>query len=425
VRRLSFYGKIRPYRYVDVRDNPALWSKHLRAVEEAKIARNLPARWRPQLHLLINKVVVRYQFVRNLFARLERLLLADAQAAQLLRRLKPALLVSTYPVDAGEACLLLEAQRASITTVGQLLSWDNITAKGRFTVVPDYFVAWGPIMSAELQEYYGTNSKNIIEAGVAHFDAHITGSNPAGTRAAIRQLGLNPARPYLFFGMMSPIFTPYEIEVVEWLAREVEANRFGPEMQLVIRPHPQNVQGYMADTTWLPRLDALAGPRVGIDYPILEDSSLMWNMNEEDLPKLANLIAGCTVSLNSGSTLTIDALLHDKPVVLTMFDAGHQLPWWQSIYRGVSYYHLAKLINLGGARVARSFTDMAAAISAYLNDPTLDAQGRADVRRQEIGAVDGLASLRVAEALAHFLSRSQEKIQLKQESTYANVSYRL
>jgi hypothetical protein len=262
-------------------------------------------------------------------------------------------------------------------------------------------------MNAELQEYYQVKPENIIGAGVAHFDAHITGASPAGTRAAISRLGLNPAKPYLFFGMMSPIFTPYEIEVVEWLAREVEADHFGPEMQLVIRPHPQNVQGYTADTSWLPRLDALASRRVGIDYPILEDSSLMWNMNEEDLPKLANLIAGCAVSLNSGSTLTIDALLHDKPVVLTMFDAGRQLPWWQSSYRGVSYYHLAKLISLGGVRVARSLADMTAAISAYLMDPDLDAQGRAEVRRQEIGAADGMASKRVAEALVYFRSRAK------------------
>jgi hypothetical protein len=407
VRRLSFYGKIRPYLYEDVRRNPALWSKHLRAVEEAKTSPHLMNRWRPYLHLLINKMVGRSRPIRELFARLERMLLADAQAAQLIQSLKPALLVSTYPVDASEACLLLEAQRASIATVGQLLSWDNITAKGRFTVVPDYFVAWGPIMSDELREYYQVKPDKIIEAGVAHFDAHITGANPEGTRVAISRLGLEANKPYIFFGMMSPIFTPYEIEVVEWLAREVEANRFGPEMQLVIRPHPQNVQGYTADTSWLPRLDALASRRVGIDYPILEDSALMWNMNEEDLPKLSNLIAGCAASLNSGSTLSIDAILHDKPVVLTMFDAGHELPWWQSIYRGVSYYHLEKLIKLKGVRVTRSFEEMAAAISAYLSNPALDAEERAEVRRQETGPADGLASRRVAEALVHFLSRTK------------------
>jgi hypothetical protein len=274
-------------------------------------------------------------------------------------------------------------------------------------VVPDYFIAWGPIMSAELREYYQVDPQNIIEAGVAHFDAHLTSVSPAATRAAISDLGLDPDKPYIFFGMMSPIFTPYEIEVVEWLVREVEANRFGEEMQLVIRPHPQNVQGYTADVSWLPRIDALASGRVGIDYPILEDSSLMWNMNEKDLPKLANLIGGCAVLLNSGSTLSIDAILQDKPVVLTMFDAGHPLPWWQSIYRGVSYYHLAKLIKLNGVRVTRSFEEMADAISAYLDDPTLDAEGRANVRRQETGPADGLASKRVAEALGQLLSRAK------------------
>jgi hypothetical protein len=318
---------------------------------------------------------------------------------------------------------LLEAQRAAIPTIGQLLSWDNITSKGRFTVVPDYYISWGPIMSAELQEYYQIKSENIIETGPAHFDAHVTRVNKTHIRAAIAQLGLNADKPYLFFGMSSPYFSPYEIELVEWLARAVESNRFGPDMQLVVRPHPQNVQGYLADTAWLPRLDVLSSDRVAIDYPLLEDSSLAWDMNEQDLPKLANLLAGCAISLNSGSTLAIDSILHDKPVVLPIFDAGHKPPWWQGTERSLYYIHMIKLIELGGVRVVRSFEEMEQWIKAYLADPGLDRAGREITRRRETGPADGLASERVADALAHYLKRSRKKHPVDLEAAYAHVSY--
>jgi hypothetical protein len=218
---------------------------------------------------------------------------------------------------------------------------------------------------------------------------------------------LKPDKPYLFFGMSAPIFSPYEIELVEWLARAVEAACFGPNMQLVVRPHPQNVQGHMADTDWLPRLDALSSRRVAIDYPILENSGLPWDMNECDLPKLANLLAGCAVSLNVGSTLAIDAILHDKPVVLPLFDAGHQIPWWQGSGRSLSYIHIDKLVKRGGVRVVRSFAEMTQAIQAYLQDPTLDRDGRTKTRNEETGPSDGRASERVADALAHYLQLSQ------------------
>ena len=408
--RLRFYGQARYYLYENVQLNPSLWAKHLRAVAEG--GADHPWRWlRPNLLLWLNRLAVRSSGVRSAFQRVERMLLANQRAADLLRELRPGLLVSTYPVAPDEACLLLEAQRAGVPTVGQLLSWDNISAKGRFTVVPDYFAAWGPIMRAELQSYYEVSPERIIETGVAHFDRHVTSVSRRGIGQAVSALGLRPDRPYLFFGMMSPYFTPYEIDIVEWVARAVETGRFGPKMQLVIRPHPQNVQGYMADTAWLPRLDALASDRVAIDYPILESSSLMWNMNEADLPKLANLLAGCALSLNSGSTLSIDAIIHDKPVILTLFDADHQLPWWQSARRGGDYLHLAKMTRLGGVQVAHSFSELEQAIGSYLGTPGRDADGRQRVRREEVGICDGMASVRVAEALHDFLLRTRSNRQ--------------
>ena len=404
--RLRFYSQTRYYLYENVQLNPALWAKHQRAVAEGR-RRHVGHRLHPAFLLWLNRLAVRSNSVRSAFQRIERMLLAAHRAAHLLQQLRPGLLVSTYPVAPDEACLLLEAQRAGIPTVGQLLSWDNISAKGRFTVVPNYFIAWGPIMRAELQTYYQISPERIIETGVAHFDRHVTSVSKGSIRQAISTLGLHPDRPYLFFGMMSPYFTPYEIEIVEWVAQAVEADRFGREMQLVIRPHPQNVQGYMADTTWLPRLDALASDRVAIDYPILESSSLMWNMNEADLPKLVSLLAGCVLSLNSGSTLSIDAIIHDKPVILTLFDADHQLPWWKSARRGGDYLHLAKMIRLGGVQVVHSFEELERAIERYIAEPLRDADGRQGVRREEVGTCDGKASLRVAEALQDFLLRSR------------------
>ncbi len=403
-RWLSYYGQWRWYLYEDVRRNPSLWAKHLRAVAQA----GRP--WRrlaPALLLGLNRLAARSGWLRALFGAVEKLLLADARLADTLRRLRPGLVVSTYPVAPEEAAVLLAAERAGFPTVGQLLSWDNITTKGRFTVVPDFFAAWGPIMRAELEAYYQVSPERIVETGVAHFDQHVTSVSPASIRQAVADLKLDPDRPYLFFGMMSPYFAPHEIDIVEWVARAVAGDRFGRDVQLVIRPHPQNVQGYMADTTWLPRLAALAGERVAIDYPLLEDSALQWNLHATDLPKLARLLAGCAVCLNSGSTLSIDTIIHDRPVILTLFDAGRALPWWQSARRGGEYLHLAKLIDLGGVRVTRSFAELEQAIAQAVAEPLRDADGRRRVRQAEVGPCDGQAALRVAEALHGFLLRAR------------------
>ena len=116
---------------------------------------------------------------------------------------------------------------------------------------PDYYLSWGPVMSEELAKCTACDSDRIFECGVPHFDEHKRLVDISYRSTVLRQLGLDPDRPYLLFGMSAPIFAPREIDIVEWLAEQVNGGRFGGDLQLIIRPHPQNVAGDMADPSWL------------------------------------------------------------------------------------------------------------------------------------------------------------------------------
>lgn len=394
---------IRRYLFEDVLANPSLRSWHLKLKDMPE--RPLRNRLRAAFYLAVNRLSLRSRSFQRLLERLEkRLFLDNEEVRKLVRSINPSLLVSTYPVSILEAAFLHEARNAGISTVSQLLSWDNITSKGRFSVVSDYYVTWGPIMSAELEEYYDVPEDRVFECGVAHFDEHVLAVEPGRSSRILREIGLNPEGPYILFGMSSPTVSPKEIDVVEWLAAEVRGGAFGPDMQMVVRPHPQNIQGYTADASWLDRLRALAGGPVVVDYPEIEKSAMAWNMREDDLPRLVNLLAGAKVVVNSGSTLAIDGIIHDKPVVLSLFDGADTLPWHRSIRRYREVIHMRKLIELGGLRVAGSFDELKAQIGAYIADPDLDSDGRAHTRKQQCGVVDGQACRRIADVLADLVA---------------------
>ena len=387
--------RLRPYLYEDVLGNPALRAKHLRALHTGSAKRRLEER----LKLLLNRTLRAIPALRKLFAHVERRSLRSRPHEALLEELQPTLLVSTYPINPLECHMLYAAQRLDIKTVGHLLSWDNITCKGRFPVVPDRFIAWGPVMNEELAQYYGVPSDDAHCVGVPHFDRHSKDLSAERTDTHLRDLSLDPTKPYLFFGMSAPYFAPREIDIVEWLAKEVESGRFGPDLQLLVRPHPQNVQGDLADESWLPRLKRLPSARVAVDWPTLRPSRLLWSMDVADLGRLAHLLSGAAVTLNTGSTLSIDAIVHDRPVVLTSFDADEVLPWWQSARRAAEYQHMAKLIEMEGLTVARSYEALVDAIGAYLENPSLHAPGRTTTRERQLTACDGEASSRAAHAL--------------------------
>lgn len=395
------YQILRRYIFEDVKANPSLWPKHHYARDKS-----LSRKFILDVYLLLNRLSVKSDAVRKALHRLEDAMLRSREAEEMLEKLDPDLVIATYPVSRLEATFVKEAERMGITTVGHLLSWDNITSKGRFPSPPDYYITWGPVMSEEVKDYYEKDDAFIHECGVAHFDKHLEKVDRDHLAALLAEHGLNPDRPYLFFGMSSPYIAPREMDVVNWLARQVRSDRFGEQMQLLIRPHPQEVRRDGSASLF----DGVAddsGRRVAINYPEIRPDGLNWSMEESDLSRLVALLSGSSVTLNSGSTFAIDGLMHDKPVIITAFDGDAELPWYRTASRVLSFDHIQKLLAFGGCYVADSYDALARGIDRYLADPGADSEGRKAARHGECGPCDGKTARRVADALEQILQESK------------------
>ena len=254
-------------------------------------------------------------------------------------------------------------------------------------------------MSDELVNYYAIERDRIFATGVPHFDMSKKLISVQSRNQYIEELGLDSGKPYIFFGMSSPYFSPKEIDIVERLADLISRNIFGDDMQFLIRPHPQNVKGEMADTSWLERLENLRSDRVATDYPIIDKGNLPWNINEEDLDKLSNLISGCSILINSGSTISIEGFIHDKPVILTFFDGDASLKEHNSARRIRDFLHLRKIIDTKAAKVVYHYEELKMAILKYIKDPTIHTNERMNALKMECGNIDGKSSERIANAL--------------------------
>jgi hypothetical protein len=388
----------RKYYLEDIKANPALWEKHVYSLWYST-SKHPWRRVRPLYYLLIYHLIRFFPGIRRRFLRREGRYLASDQMRSLLQSIRPRLLVTTYPVSIIEAQLLYEAQKSKIPSLLHLLSWDNITSKGRFPVIADYYMLWGPIMQQELKEYYDIDNDKISVCGVPHFDQYFPFKGGTAHQELLEIIGLDPQAPYLFFAMSAQRFSPYEIDIVEGLAKAIEDKQLGNKTQLIIRPHPQNMQGNMASQSWLKRLRALKSERVAIDSPRLLESNLRWSLQQNDMTYLAKLLAGCSICLNSGSTISIEALLLDKPVIITSFDANFKLPYWKSARRLIDYTHLAKVIALGGITVVRSFEELFQWIPTYLDHPAYLHQERQYTAQQECYQLDGKATERAVAAI--------------------------
>lgn len=367
------YLEYRKYIWEDLDANICLKEKYLYATKYST-ARNP---FRPLFHYGFYgfyKLRRQFPFLQSIFRKYEEVFLSSESVETFLRNVRPKLVVSTYPVNINEAAILYNAKKSNIKSCIHLLSWDNITCKGRFPQTADYYIAWGNIMRDEFQEYYKVDLDKIFVCGVPHFDLHLKSKEAAKGR---------PKDKYLFFAMSAPRFTPHEIDIVTYLANKIEENEFGSDVKLVIRPHPQNVHGGMEDKSWLVRLGKLVSDRVRVDYPKLSESRLPWSMQHEDLEQMSRLLAGASICLNSGSTVSIDALMCGVPVILTSFDGDVSLPYWKSAKRLIDYPHLKKFVGLGGVEVVDNYQHLSATIKRYLVDPNVNIDKRQYALEQE------------------------------------------
>lgn len=393
-RWMPYKELFRRYMLEDVRHNPALYEKHLRMVERAKTDKGTRYRlWLSNVASLISKTL---PFSKKLFSRIEKWQLSNRDADELIDQYAPSVIISTVPVSLLEATLLYAASKRKILSVTQILSWDNITCKGHFRMLTDKYIVWGEIMKNELQRYYGIKSEQIYACGVPHFDLHFENRE---------KLKGHSEPPYLLFAMSSPYFAPREIDIVEKIASWINENKW-PGLKFVVRPHPQNVIGNMADLSWLTRLKHIESEKVRVDYPqINNESRIPWSMKQSDMTEMSLLIGRSAVLINSGSTMTIDGLCYFKPVIVTVFDNEEELPWHISIKRVKAYEHFSNIIQSGGVAVTNNYRELENAIGEALTNPGKRMSQMKEILYKEIGVDDGMATNRVVETLSKLCSR--------------------
>jgi hypothetical protein len=402
--RIALWFRVyRSYLLDDVMNNPALRSHHLRRLQSRPLLASTMG-W-------INRTVARSPIFRSISRTFEFAINRSKKVAELLRQLRPDLLVLPNPFGPEETLYLIHAKALKIPTVCQMLSWDNITSKGTPLLMPDYFVSWGPVMTEEMVQVYGFPRGKIFECGVPHFDVYHQAEALTPRSELLKQLQLPEDRPYIFYGTVAEMYCPNELEIIQWLADRVTRDAFIKPCSLVIRPHPLSISGvYASKHEQLRRLQSLASSRVAVDFPQVLSEKLAWDLPKSDMYRLASLLAGSAMCINASSTLCLDACMLDCPVINISFDGSEELPYEKSTRRGLDYIHMTKLLALNGVRIARSFDDLKKHINAYLGNPKLDCDQRLLTATQECGPRDGKAAERVAAVLYRLCNETQKSI---------------
>lgn len=320
-------------------------------------------------------------------------LVSHPWAEALFDRHRPALLVTSSPgLIFSEIPLLRTAVRRRIRAVAVDPSWDNFTNKLLPVRRVDRLIVWNALMRQQAVDLHGYDPDEIRIAGAPQWDLYFHDATFVPRDAFFRRIGANPARKLITLTTTPRALYAHHDHVLRVLIDALASRAWRHDAQLLVRLHPRD------------DLDAYAAfhgtPHVIIEKPfrptVRAGDGLAVDFTVDNQIHLANTMRHSDVVVNVASTLAVEAAIVDTPVVNVAFDGETPTEWTRSARRYYRFTHYVNVTRHGAVRVAGTPAQLVEAIGRYLDDPSLDREGRRRVALEQCGFLDGRAAERVA-----------------------------
>jgi hypothetical protein len=250
---------------------------------------------------------------------------------------------------------LKSARRLGIPAGSCVASWDNLTNKGLLKLAPERVFVWNEVQRREATELHGVPPERVVATGAQLFDAWFDRRPSTARDEFMREIGLDPGRPYVLFVGSSPFVTNHSDDEVRFVARWIEALRASGDeriqrLGIVIRPHPVGKGWRHAD---LGRFsDVVIWPRHS-DRPIAGEAQ------ETFFDSLAHSAA--VVGINT--TAMIEAAIVGKSVLTVLapeFAQENTLHFHHLLEENGGFLHVASSLDEHAGQLARVLSQGAA-----------------------------------------------------------------
>lgn len=312
------------------------------------------------------------------------------QVRQLFSRYTPCLVVSTHPTTMAEYEFLKYARKTGVISLGIVKSWDILTTKGYFPVPPDYHLVWNQIMKEEITRLHQVPEDRVWITGIPQFDLYADTASAPARKESFAKLNLNPASKTVLYATSPPPINREDPEILRRLAVTFGGGREA-SVQILVRLHPLDS---------LKRYREIAHPNLVFHVPgaQLGNSGDHRVVDPNFIADLRDALLHSDVVVNTCSTMSLDAVAMDRPVVNIAFDLEPK-GYYRSSRRYYDFDHFRPIVESGATRIAASFEEFVSMIRRYLDNPKLDLLERARLRETMCYKVDGQSARRVAQCI--------------------------
>jgi hypothetical protein len=287
---------------------------------------------------------------------------------QLLHKDNPTHVFFTHQRPPYLAPFLYAATQLKIPVSTFIFSWDNLASKGRMLGAFDYFLVWSHLMKNELLYFYpNVKEENIKVVGTPQFEPYVMDKYKTDRQDFYTKFNLDWNVKTVCFSCADASIGANDPVVIRAIALAIRENKIGTPCQLLVRTSPAEESSRFASVRE-------AFPEIIWNNPkwILtrRNHAETWSQripSEEDIKDLRSLLEYVDLNINMCSTMSLDFMLFDKPVINTVF--GNTENGFYNDQRFLEYDHFKKVVDSQSVTIAKNEIELIDQIKEALLNP--------------------------------------------------------
>lgn len=315
----------------------------------------------------------------------------------ILEQSEPDILFFTHQRPPYLSPILGAAKNLKIKTVSFIFSWDNLASKGRMLGKFDGYLVWSALMKKELKEFYPlTNDVKIKIVGTPQFEPYVMVQYKTTADEFFNKFKLNKEKKVICYSCADADIGRNDEIHIRSIINYISKNK---GLQLLVRTSPAE--------------DGKRFEKLRIEFPIISWNFPKWTQTRlehseswsqrlpsiEDVKDLRSILTYADVNVNMLSTMSLDFMLFDKPVVNTVF--GNSENDLYDDQRFLNYVHFKYVVDNGAVTVAKNEEELHVQLQEAISAPNLRTKQRKTLIDLEIGKPLEGTSKRIVEELKY------------------------
>jgi len=290
------------------------------------------------------------------------------------------------------------AKNIEITTCSFIFSWDNLPSKGRMAAPFDSFLVWSDLMKEELEYFYpDLKSKPIKVVGAPQFESYVLERYKSTKQDFYKKFDLDPVLKTICYSCGDASTSKNDPFYIETIAELIVDKKLAEEVNFLVRTSPAEDGSRFKE-----QVDRF--PFIRWNYPkwvlTRENHREPWSQRlplPEDLMDLGSLLENCDLNINMCSTMSLDFMIFDKPVINPVF--GNEKNEMYNDQKYLQYAHYERVVQSDAVAIVKNKEELIESINYSLKNPGARLKEQRELLKLQIGKPLEGTSLRIAQAL--------------------------